>query len=81
MGVFRNLPTELVLSYLSWQFCQHYIHLQGECKMVLPQTISGWCMWLFFLVFGINAFVPMAILGTIAGILALGYAIAALFGK
>jgi hypothetical protein len=49
--------------------------------MSLPQTISGWCMWLFFLVFGINVFVPMAILGTITGILALGYAIFALLGK
>ncbi len=49
--------------------------------MVMPQTISGWCMWLFFLVFGINVFVAMPILGTITGILALGYAIAALFGK
>jgi hypothetical protein len=49
--------------------------------MVLPQTISGWCMWLYFLWVGIGAFVALPLFGVIAGILALGYAIASLFGK
>ena len=33
-------------------------------KMSLPQTISGWCMWLFFLFVGLGMFVP--ILATLA---------------
>jgi hypothetical protein len=47
-------------------------------KMALPQTISGWCMWLFFLFFGLGMFVP--ILATIAPWLALAYAVLALIG-
>jgi hypothetical protein len=56
-------------------------NLQGECEMMLPQTISGWCMWLYFLWVGIGAFVALPLFGVIAGILALGYAIASLFGR
>lgn len=44
----------------------------------LPKTISGWCMWLFFLCFGLAPFV--AILGTIAPWLALAYAVLSLIG-
>lgn len=57
------------------------IHLtQGECEMniSLPKTISGWCMWLFFLCFGLAPFV--AILGTLAPWLALAYAVLSIIG-
>ncbi len=49
--------------------------------MTFPKTISGWCMWLYFLWVGISAFVALPSAGVIAGILALGYAIFALLGK
>ncbi len=44
----------------------------------LPKTISGWCMWLFFLCTGLAAFVPF--LGVLVPWLALAYAILALIG-
>jgi len=47
-------------------------------NVALPKTISGWCMWLFFLFFGLAAFVP--VLGTIAPWLALAYAVLSLIG-
>lgn len=49
--------------------------------MSLPKTISGWCLWLFFLWYGLNAFVALPMAATIGGILALGYAIFALLGR
>ena len=49
--------------------------------MSLPKTISGWCLWLYFLWVGINAFIALPMAGIIAGILALGYAIFALLGR
>lgn len=52
--------------------------------MMMPKTISGWCMWLFFLWFGLAAFVPMlagGVFAMIGGALALGYAVFALLGK
>ena len=50
-------------------------------KVTLPKTISGWCMWLFFLWFGLAAFIPaLAGLGMVGAILALGYAVFALLG-
>ena len=49
-------------------------------KMSLPKTISGWCMWLFFLWTGLSAFVALPMAATISGVLALGYAIFALIG-
>jgi hypothetical protein len=45
-----------VFYYLDWQFRQSRNQLKGECEM--PATISGWCMALFFLWFGLSAFVP-----------------------
>ena len=42
-------------------------------KLNMPSNISGWCMWLFFLCFGLSGFVD--ILGTIAPWLALAYAV------
>jgi hypothetical protein len=54
--------------------------------MMMPKTISGWCMWLFFLFTGLGAVLP-GFFGTLGfwpmltGVFALVYAIAALFGK
>ncbi len=47
-------------------------------NITLPKTISGWCMWLFFLFTGLGMFVP--ILATIALWLALAYAVFAFLG-
>ena len=49
--------------------------------MKLPTTISGWCMWLYFLWVGVGAFVGLPMAVPIAGILALGYAVFALIGR
>ena len=49
--------------------------------MSLPKTISGWCLWLFFLWYGIGSFVALPMFSVIAGILALGYAIFAVIGR
>lgn len=49
-------------------------------KMSMPKTISGWCMWLFFLWFGLGAFVALPMAAVIGGILALGYAVFAFIG-
>ena len=43
-----------------------------------PKTISGWCMWLFFLCIGLATFVP--VLGVAAPWLALAYAILSVLG-
>ncbi len=43
--------------------------------MSLPKTISGWCMWLYFLWVGLGAFIALPMAPTIGGLLALGYAI------
>jgi hypothetical protein len=44
----------------------------------LPKTISGWCMWLFFLFVGLGTFVPF--LAMITPWLALAYAILSVLG-
>ncbi len=53
--------------------------------MMMPKTISGWCLWLFFLLYGLGAFVSalssLSFWPWLLGALALIYAIAALFGK
>lgn len=49
--------------------------------MMMPKTISGWCMWLFFLLSGVAAFWAFPYAAMIIGILALGYAVFALLGK
>jgi hypothetical protein len=57
--------------------------LKGEfaMKISLPKTISGWCMWLFFLWVGLSAFIPFfASLAIVSGILALGYAVFSFLG-
>lgn len=78
---FRTLQFGAGLSYLDWQFGQSIFYIQGECEMSLPKTISGWCMWLYFLWVGLGAFVALPMAGVIGGVLALGYAIFALLGK
>jgi len=47
-------------------------------KMSMPKSISGWCMWLFFLCTGLAPFV--AVLGVAVPWLALAYAVFALVG-
>jgi hypothetical protein len=47
-------------------------------KMNMPSNISGWCMWLFFLCFGLGTFVPL--LGVLAPWLALAYAVLSFIG-
>lgn len=51
--------------------------------MSLPKTISGWCMWLYFLVVGLGLIPIIAglIPTFVAPLLALGYAVFALLGK
>ncbi|MBI1794710.1 MAG: hypothetical protein HYR70_11035 [Chloroflexi bacterium] len=49
--------------------------------MKFPSTISGWCMWLFFLLSGIAAFWAFPYAAPVIGILALGYAVLALIGQ
>jgi uncharacterized membrane protein len=49
-------------------------------NITMPKTISGWCLWLFFLWFGVTAFVALPMAATISGLLALAYAIFSLIG-
>jgi len=49
--------------------------------MKMPTTISGWCMWLYFLWVGVGAFVALPMAAPIGGVLALGYAVFALLGR
>ncbi|MEW5939509.1 MAG: hypothetical protein AB1750_07600 [Chloroflexota bacterium] len=53
-------------------------------NVTLPKTISGWCMWLFFLWFGVGTIwtgIPDAAFDYGTGILAIAYAVFAFFGK
>ncbi len=43
--------------------------------MKLPKKIGAWCYLLFFLVFGISAFIRVPYSGVILGLLALGVAL------
>ena len=54
-------------------------------KMNLPKTISGWCMWLFFLLFGLAGLLPgvfsgMTFMPMLIALLALAYAVFAFLG-
>ena len=52
--------------------------------MMMPKTIAGWCTVLFFLWYGLAAFVPAFAGGffpMLAGILALGIAVFTVLGK
>ena len=48
--------------------------------MRMPNSISAWCLILFFLLYGLSAF-GIAIPGIILGLLALGVAIFTLLGR
>lgn len=49
--------------------------------MKLPKTISGWCLILFFLLFGLNSFVSLgSFMPILLGILALGVAVFTFLG-
>ncbi|MBK9924284.1 MAG: hypothetical protein IPP66_03245 [Anaerolineales bacterium] len=51
-------------------------------KISTPKTISGWCMWLFFLVVGLGVIPAIGglIPAFVAPALALAYAILSLLG-
>jgi hypothetical protein len=49
--------------------------------MRTPTSLAGWCTVLFFLVYGLAAFVPFPMANIILGILALGAAIFTLIGR
>jgi hypothetical protein len=50
-------------------------------KMTMPKTISGWCMWLFFLWFGIGTlWLGLPFFDEVTGILAIAYAVFAFIG-
>ena len=48
--------------------------------MRMPNSISSWCLILFFLFYGLSAF-GMGIPGIILGLLALGVAVFTLIGR
>jgi hypothetical protein len=49
--------------------------------MKTPKTIAGWCMVLFFLLYGISAFFAFPMANFIVGGLAIATAIFTLIGK
>jgi hypothetical protein len=49
-------------------------------NMRMPNSLSAWCLILFFLFYGLSAF-GLAIPGAILGLLALGVAIFTLIGR
>lgn len=52
--------------------------------MSMPKTLAGWCTVLFFLWYGLGAFVPALMGGTmsyVGAILALGAAVFTFIGK
>ncbi len=51
--------------------------------MQLPETLASWCIWLFFLWYGLAVFIPALntdIFKKIAGVLALGVFVFSIFG-
>ena len=48
--------------------------------MNLPETLAQWCLWLFFLWYGLAAFVPALGDRRIGAILALGFVLFNLLG-
>lgn len=48
--------------------------------MRMPNSLSAWCLILFFLLYGLSAF-GVAIPGVLLGLLALGVAIFTLIGR
>jgi hypothetical protein len=54
---------------------------KGEFKMRTPSSLAAWCTILFFLVYGLAAFVAFPGANVILGLLALGAAIFTLIGR
>jgi hypothetical protein len=57
---------------------------KGETNMTMPRSIATWCTILFFLWYGLAAFIPALAASPfpmVAAILALGIAIFTLLGK
>ena len=50
-------------------------------NMSMPKTIAAWCTVLFFIWYGVNAFVALPAAAIVGGILALGIAVFTLLGK
>jgi hypothetical protein len=49
--------------------------------MNLPDSISAWCLWLFFLWYGLTAFVPaLSNDRRVGAVLALAFVLFSLFG-
>ena len=56
---------------------------KGEYLMNLPETLASWCLWLFFLWYGLAAFVPALstdVFRKIGAIFALGFFLFSLLG-
>ncbi len=51
-------------------------------KLTMPKTLSGWCMWLFFLVMGLSLIPAIGGLlpAFLAPLFALAYAVLSLIG-
>ena len=51
-------------------------------KVTTPKTISGWCLWLFFLVYGLTIIPAVGglIPAFVAPLLALAYAVLSFIG-
>jgi uncharacterized membrane protein len=49
--------------------------------MKMPSSLSGWCMFLFFLWFGLAQFIALPVEEVVTGILALGYAVLSFIGQ
>ena len=78
---FRNLIIGAVLSYVGWSLGQPIFNFQGECNM--PATISAWCLILFFLWYGLSAFIPALatdMFRKVGAVLALLFAVLSLIG-
>jgi len=51
--------------------------------MILPSSLANWCVWLFFLWFGLSAFIPALnndIFKKVGAVLALGVVVFNLLG-
>jgi hypothetical protein len=72
-----------VLSYLELAILPVQAQSKGECTMALPDTLTAWCLWLFFLWYGLAAFIPALNTDTfrkVGAVLALGFVLFSLLG-
>ncbi len=81
----RNGPGALVLIIIELpERAVQISFAKGECKMAMPKSLATWCLVLFFLWFGLGAFVPSLMASPVTyvgGILALGVAVFTFLGK